>query len=54
MNLGDYNRALEHFLKFPESKDALYHAATCYKELGDSEKESATLEKGHKLEQGLT
>ncbi len=47
MNLRDYDTALEHFLKFPDSKDALYHAATCYKELGDSEKESACLEKLH-------
>ena len=54
MNLREYDTALEHFLKFPESKDALYHAATCYKELGDSEKESAYLEKCQNLEQGLT
>jgi len=54
MNLGDYEKALEQFLIFPGSKDALHHAAACYKELGDSEKESATLEKYHNLEQGLT
>jgi anaerobic magnesium-protoporphyrin IX monomethyl ester cyclase len=54
MNLGDYEKALEQFLTFPGSKDALHHAATCYKELGDSEKESAYLEKYHNLEQGLT
>ena len=54
MHLRDYEKALEHFLKFPDLKEALYQAATCYKELGDSEKESAYLEKGQKLEQGLT
>jgi anaerobic magnesium-protoporphyrin IX monomethyl ester cyclase len=54
MNLGDYDKALEQFLKFPDSKEALHQAATCYKELGDSEKESACLEKYHNLEQGLT
>ena len=54
MNLRDYDRALEHFLKFPESKDALHHAASCYRELGDSKNESATLEKYHNLNQGLT
>ena len=54
MNLRDYETALEHFLKFPKSKEALCHAATCYKELGDFEKESAYLEKCQNLEQGLT
>jgi anaerobic magnesium-protoporphyrin IX monomethyl ester cyclase len=54
MSLRGYNKALEHFLKFPDSKDALHHAATCYKQLGDSKKESSCLEKCHNLEQGLT
>jgi anaerobic magnesium-protoporphyrin IX monomethyl ester cyclase len=54
MNLGDYDKALEQFLRFPDSKEALHQAATCYKELGDSERESACLEKYHNLEQGLT
>ncbi|UCB49409.1 MAG: radical SAM protein [Deltaproteobacteria bacterium] len=51
MNLRHYDKALEHFLKLPDSKDALYYAATCYKELGDSNKESAYLERCHNLEQ---
>jgi hypothetical protein len=54
MNLGDHDKALEYFLRFPDSKDALHHAATCYKELGDAEKESAYMEKCHNLEQDLT
>ncbi len=54
LNLGDYEAALKYFNKFPDSKDALYHAATCYKGLGDSEKESTCLEKRQRLEQGLT
>jgi anaerobic magnesium-protoporphyrin IX monomethyl ester cyclase len=54
MNLGDYDKALEHFLRYPESRDALHHAATCYRELGDSRNESATLEKYRNLDQGLT
>ena len=53
MNLGDYDTALGHFLKFPDSKDALYHVATCYKELGDSRRESVYLEKAHVLEDSL-
>ncbi|MGD9032990.1 MAG: radical SAM protein [Desulfobacteraceae bacterium] len=53
MNLGDYDTALGHFLKFPDSKDALYHVATCYKELGDSRRESVYLEKAHVLENSL-
>jgi len=50
MNLGDYETALEYFLKFPNSKDALYHAAICYKELGNSKKESAYLEKLRRMD----
>jgi tetratricopeptide (TPR) repeat protein len=54
MNLGEYETALNHFLKFSNSKDALYQAAACYKELGDSEKEAAYLKKAHVLEKGLS
>ena len=53
MNLGEYEAALTHFLKFSDSKDALYHAAACYKELGNSEQESAYLKKAHILEESL-
>jgi radical SAM superfamily enzyme YgiQ (UPF0313 family) len=54
MNLGEYEIALKHFLNFSNSKDALYHAAACYKELGDSEQESAYLKKAHVLEKSLS
>jgi tetratricopeptide (TPR) repeat protein len=61
MNLGKYETALNHFLtalnhflKFSNSKDALYHAAACYKEMGDSEQESAYLKKAHNLEKSLS
>jgi radical SAM superfamily enzyme YgiQ (UPF0313 family) len=54
MNSRDYDKALAHFLKFPDSKEALYQAAACYKELGDCENESVYLKKCHNLEQGLT
>ena len=54
MNLGDYDTALNYFLKFPNSKEALYHAATCYKELGDPKEESTYLEKFHMLDKGIT
>ncbi len=50
MNLGACDTALHYFLKYPDSKDALYHAAICYKELGNSTKESACLEKLNRLD----
>lgn len=45
MNLGEHDKALPYFLKFQDSKDAIYHIAGCYNALGDSEKESAFLRK---------
>jgi radical SAM superfamily enzyme YgiQ (UPF0313 family) len=45
MNLGEYDKALSYFLKFQDSKDAIYHIAGCYNALGDSEKESTFLRK---------
>ena len=54
MNLRDYDKALEYFLRYPDSKEALYQAAACYRELGDSKKESAYRQKCQNLERGLT
>ena len=33
MNLKDHKTALSYFLKFPDSKESMYQAARCYKEL---------------------
>ncbi len=52
MSLRDYNRAISYFSKFPEAKQANYHLARCYNELGDSEKEAAFLEKFEILDKG--
>jgi hypothetical protein len=49
MNLGEYEKALPCFLKFQDSKNAVYHIADCYKALGDFEKESAFLGKFRSL-----
>ena len=40
MSLEKYSRALSCFLKFQDSKKAVYYIANCYKGLGDFEKES--------------
>jgi anaerobic magnesium-protoporphyrin IX monomethyl ester cyclase len=45
MNLGEYDKALQYFLKFQDSKDVVYHIAGCYRALGDFQKESAFLRK---------
>jgi len=45
MNLGQYNDALECFLKFPSSQETLQYTAACYQALGDSEKEASVLRK---------
>jgi len=45
MNLGQYNDALECFLKFPSSQETLQYTAACYRALGDSEKEAFVLRK---------
>ncbi|MBW2614972.1 MAG: cobalamin-dependent protein [Deltaproteobacteria bacterium] len=45
MNLGEYDKALPYFLKFQDSKDAVYHIAGCYRALGDFEKESDFVKK---------
>ncbi len=50
MNLGQYGKALLCLLKFPDSRQAVSYIAKCYKELGDSEKESAFLEKLRNIE----
>jgi radical SAM superfamily enzyme YgiQ (UPF0313 family) len=49
MNLGEYDKALPYFLKFQDSKDAIYHIAGCYRALGDFEKESDFLRKSRNL-----
>ena len=38
MNLGDYQKALDYFLKFQDSKEVLFHIANCYQALGETEK----------------
>jgi uncharacterized protein HemY len=45
MNLGQYDNALECFLKFPSSQEILRYTAACYQALGDSEKEASILKK---------
>jgi tetratricopeptide (TPR) repeat protein len=45
MNLGEYMKALSAFLKFQDSKEAVFRTAQCYKALGDFEMESAFLER---------
>jgi tetratricopeptide (TPR) repeat protein len=45
MNLGQYDKALECFLKFPSSQEALRYTAACYQAMGDSEKEASVLKK---------
>ena len=50
MNLEKYLKALAYFLKFQDSKAALYHSANCYRALGDFEKETAFLKKIHLLQ----
>jgi len=52
INLQEYEKALSFFLNFPHSKEAIYHAARCYNELGDSEKEMDYLEKAHMMKGG--
>ncbi|MBW1718470.1 MAG: radical SAM protein [Deltaproteobacteria bacterium] len=50
MNLGQYSKALSCLLKFPDSRKTVPYIASCYKALGDSEKESAFLEKLRNIE----
>jgi radical SAM superfamily enzyme YgiQ (UPF0313 family) len=45
MNQGAYEEALDRFLKFPESRDAVFHAASCYRAMGDFDKERQIMER---------
>lgn len=45
INLGQYERALECFLQFPNSMDAVRFAASCYRLLGNKEKEAAMMKR---------
>jgi len=45
INLKKYTEALPYFLKFEDSKEALYYISSCYKELGDVKKASDFAEK---------
>ncbi|MDY7000765.1 MAG: radical SAM protein [Thermodesulfobacteriota bacterium] len=45
MNLGDFEMALSHLLKFQDSKQAVHFAAICHKALGNFDSERALLEK---------
>ncbi|MDY6954945.1 MAG: radical SAM protein, partial [Thermodesulfobacteriota bacterium] len=49
MNLGGYDQALECLLKCQDSEEASHHIASCYRALGDHQKEQAFLEKGSRL-----
>ncbi len=40
MNLKDHKTALSYFIKFPDSKEGMYQAARCYKELSGHAHES--------------
>lgn len=50
MNLGEYSKALLYLLKFPDSRQAIPYIASCYKALGNFEKESAFLERLRDIE----
>jgi len=53
MNLMKYEKALEYFLKFQDSKKAVYYIANCYRLMGDFEKESIFIKKLHQLPEDL-
>jgi len=52
MNLGEYGKALSYLLNFQDSREAVQYIATCYRALGDFEKEASFLEKLRSLQQG--
>lgn len=45
MNAGEHSRAVQHFLKFPNSRTALRHLVNCYITLGNRDKASALMER---------
>jgi radical SAM superfamily enzyme YgiQ (UPF0313 family) len=45
MNSGEYSKALSYFLNFPDSREAVPYIVTCYRALGDFEKEASFLRK---------
>ena len=45
LNLKDYAGALKWFLKFKDSKEAIFYIAICYKALGDTDNEAVFLMK---------
>jgi tetratricopeptide (TPR) repeat protein len=45
MSQGEYEEALNRFRRFPESRDAVFHAAACYGAMGDFDKERQTMER---------
>jgi anaerobic magnesium-protoporphyrin IX monomethyl ester cyclase len=49
MNLGQYEKALECFRKFPDSREKLRYIASCYQALGEVEKESSVLRRIERL-----
>ncbi len=49
MNLGQYEKALECFRKFPDSRETLQYTASCYQALGEVEKESSVLRRIERL-----
>ena len=49
MNLGQYEKALECFRKFPDSRETLRYTASCYQALGEVEKESSVLRRIERL-----
>ncbi len=49
MNLGQWERALSHFLEFQNDKEAVRFAARCYESLGDGTSAAAMQEKYEKM-----
>ena len=45
MNGSEFSKALSFFLKFKDSKEAVYYIAECYKALGDIKNASAFRQK---------
>lgn len=45
LNISRYNEALECFLKFPNSMDAVKFASLCYRLIGDKEKEASMMKR---------
>lgn len=49
MNLGQYEKALKCFRKFPDSRETLRYTASCYHALGEFDKKSSVLSRIERL-----